>query len=244
MAQPLIGITSFADRARQPAPYISLKESYVRAIEAAGGVPVILPVADAVQARAIIPRLDGILFSGGGDIAPWYFGQEPLPGLGSYDTHRDEWEIELCNAAWDAKLPMLGICRGCQLMNVARGGTLIQDIERTKPDALQHNPAVPHDELCHDIAIEKESALAKLFGTGRLRVNSFHHQAVERAACDFAVTARSSDGIVEAMEAKDGRFALALQFHPEGLFMRYPDFLAPFEALTRAAAARLSSLQS
>lgn len=241
MAQPLIGITSFEDRGRQPAPYISLKESYARAIEAAGGIPVILPLANAAQARAIIPRLDGILFSGGGDIAPWFFGQEPLPGLGGYDTRRDEWEIELCNAAWDAKLPMLGICRGCQLMNVARGGTLIQDIERAKPTALQHNPAVPHDELCHEISIEKESALARIFGAERLRVNSFHHQAVEKPAGEFAVIAQSSDGIVEAMEAKDGRFALALQFHPEGLFIRYPDFLAPFQALTRAAAAKLIS---
>lgn len=238
MTAPLIGITSFEDRSRQPAPYVSLKNSYVRAVEAAGGIPVVLPVADKRQARLLIPRLDGILFSGGNDVAPWLFGQEPLPGIGSWDTLRDEWEIELCNQAWDARLPMLGICRGCQLMNVARGGTLIQDIARSNPKAMLHNPAIPHDELCHHIEIEKGSMLSTLFGPGALLVNSLHHQAVEKPAEDFRVTARSQDGIVEAMEAKDRRFALALQFHPEGLFLRYPAFLAPFNALVDAASRR------
>jgi putative glutamine amidotransferase len=239
MKEPLIGITSFEDRARQPAPYVSLKDSYVRAIERAGGIPVVLPVADRMQARLLIPRLDGILFSGGNDVAPWFYGREPLPGLGTWDTQRDEWEIELCNRAWDAGLPMLGICRGCQLMNVARGGTLIQDIERSNAEALLHNPAIPHDELCHHIEIEKDSLLSALFAPGALLVNSLHHQAVEEPAEDFKVTARSQDGIIEALEAKDGRFALALQFHPEGLFLRYPAFLAPFRALVDAASLRV-----
>ncbi|MEN6490484.1 MAG: gamma-glutamyl-gamma-aminobutyrate hydrolase family protein [Rectinema sp.] len=235
MTKPLIGITSFEDRSRQPAPYISLKDSYVRAIGAAGGIPVVLPVTNKEQAHLLIPRLDGIIFSGGNDVAPWFFGEEPLPGLGSWDTWRDEWEIELCNRAWDAKLPMLGICRGCQLMNVARGGTVIQDIERSDSKALLHNPAIPHDELCHHIVIEKGSSLFALFATEKLLVNSLHHQAIEEPAQDFKVTARSPDGIIEALEAKDGRFALALQFHPEGLFVRYPAFLAPFKALVEAA---------
>jgi len=235
MTKPLIGITSFEDRSRQPAPYVSLKNSYVRAIEESGGVPVVLPVTDKQQARLLVSYLDGIVFSGGNDVAPWFFGKEPLPGLGSWDTWRDEWEIELCNQAWEAKLPMLGICRGCQLMNVARGGTLIQDIGHSNPDALLHNPTIPHDELCHHIAIEKGSSLFELFAAEELLVNSLHHQAIEEPAKDFKVTARSRDGIIEALEATDRRFALALQFHPEGLFVRYPAFLAPFKALVAAA---------
>jgi putative glutamine amidotransferase len=235
MTKPLVGITSFEDRSRQPAPYVSLKDSYVHAIEAAGGIPVVLPVTDKTQAQLLIPRLDGIIFSGGNDVAPWFFGEEPLPGLGSWDTWRDEWEIELCNRAWDVKLPMLGICRGCQLMNVARGGTLIQDIGHSDPTALLHNPSIPHDELCHHIAIEPGSVLFALFATDELLVNSLHHQAIGKPAEDFKVTAHSQDGIIEALEAKDGRFALGMQFHPEGLFVRYPAFLAPFKALVEAA---------
>lgn len=239
MATPLIGITSAEDHSRQPAPYVVLKNSYVRAVEAAGGIPVVLPVADKQQARLLIPRLDGIIFSGGNDVAPWLFGREPLPGIGSWDTRRDEWEIELCNRAWDARLPMLGICRGCQLINVARAGTLMQDIARSNSEAILHNPAIPHDELCHHIHIEKGSVLSTLFAPGALLVNSLHHQAVEEPAADFKVTARSQDGIIEALEAKDGRFVLALQFHPEGLFLRYPAFLAPFKALVDAASHRV-----
>jgi len=123
-------------------------------------------------------------------------------------------------------------------MNVARGGTLIQDIARSNPKAMLHNPAIPNDALCHHIEIEKGSMLSTLFGPGALLVNSLHHQAVEKPAEDFRVTARSQDGIVEAREAKDRRFALALQFHPEGLFLRYPAFLAPFNALVDAASRR------
>ena len=235
MIAPLIGITSYSDRSRLPAPYVSVKDSYVQAIEAAGGIPVVLPITDKSGVRALIPHLNGILFSGGIDVAPWLYGEEPLPGIGSWDIARDEWEIELCNRAWSAKLPMLGICRGCQLMNVARGGTLIQDIQHTVPKALLHSSSVPHDEFCHHIEIDKKSVLFTLFSTEKLLVNSFHHQAIAEPAEDFKVTARSQDGIIEGLEAKDGRFAMALQFHPEGLFARYPSFLAPFTAFVKAA---------
>jgi len=105
MAKPIIGITSFLERSKRPMPYIALKESYVRAIEAAGGIAMVLPVIEGRYATDVIAVLDGIVFSGGGDVAPWFFGQEPVPGLGSYDSAYDSWEIELCNAAWDAGLP-------------------------------------------------------------------------------------------------------------------------------------------
>ncbi|HPB07839.1 MAG TPA: gamma-glutamyl-gamma-aminobutyrate hydrolase family protein [Rectinema sp.] len=236
MKKPIIGITSFIDRSRQSVPYFSLKESYVKAIEMAGGIPVILSATSPDVVNALIPTLDGLVFSGGGDIAPWLFGQEPLVGLGSFDTVRDEWEIELCNRAWEARIPMLGICRGCQLMNVARGGSLLQDIERSNPEALLHNPQIAHDELHHHIIIERDSILFELFETESLLVNSFHHQAVDKVASDFKITARGTDGIIEALEPIDsGRFALALQFHPEGLFLRYGAFLKPFSALIAAS---------
>ncbi len=186
---------------------------------------------------SILERIDGVIFSGGIDIAPWFYGQEPQIGMGSYETDRDQWEIELCNRAWEAHIPMLGICRGCQLMNVARGGTLIQDIAHSVPNALLHNPSIPHDELSHRIDIEGGSTLAALFGTTTLHVNSLHHQAVDTPAPDFRIVARSRDTVIEALEPKDHDiFALALQFHPEGLFERYPIFLEPFKALVRAAA--------
>jgi len=122
-------------------------------------------------------------------------------------------------------------------MNIARGGTVLQDIEKTIPQALLHHPQVEPDELAHHISIEKESLLYRLFGSEALLVNSFHHQAVDKVAYDFKVTARSSDGVIEALEpVAPDRFALAVQFHPEGLYMRYPKFLAPFSALVQAAA--------
>lgn len=236
MKKPLIGITSFLDHSKR-VPYCSLKESYVRAIEAAGGIPIILPVADPSHAGEILQKIDGLLFSGGGDIAPWLFGQEPVPGLGTYDTRLDEWEISLCQIAWKTSKPMMGICRGCQVMNVALGGTLLQDIPQKVglSDIVLHNPAVPPYELCHSISITKGSYLSTLFSSEKPRVNSFHHQAVDTVAESLVVSARSQDGIIEALEAKDARFALALQFHPEGLWERYPEFLAPFSALVRAA---------
>ncbi len=234
MIRPIIGITSALDRTK-PLVYCSLKESYVEAISAAGGVPVILPAVDPSLVDSIVDRIDGILFSGGGDIAPWLFGQEPMPGLGSWDTQRDTFELALSRAAWERRLPMLGICRGCQVMNVALGGSLIQDIGSSVQGALLHDaPVLPH-ELAHEIEIEEGSVLARLFMASLLRVNSFHHQAVDQPAPLLTVTARSSDGVIEALEARDGRFALALQFHPEGLFDRFPAFLAPFRALVEAA---------
>jgi len=123
----------------------------------AGGTPLILAVTSSAVMKALTSILDGLVFSGGGDIAPWLFDQEPILGLGSFDTLRDEWEIELCNQAWKARIPMLGICRGCQLMNVARGGSLLQDIKRSNPAALLHNPQIAYDELFHHIAIEKKA---------------------------------------------------------------------------------------
>ncbi len=236
MQRPVIGITSYLDHTRQPAPYISLKVSYARAVELAGGTPIVLPANSVASIPTLLPILDGIIFSGGIDIAPWFYGQEPQIGIGAYETDRDQWEIELCNRAWEAHVPMLGICRGCQLMNVARGGTLIQDIARSVPNALLHNPSIPHNELSHHIEIEDDSALASIFKTKILHVNSLHHQAVDVSAPDFKVVARSGDEVIEALEPIDpGRFALALQFHPEGLFERYPDFLEPFKALVNAA---------
>jgi len=233
MTRPLIGITSYLDKTR-PLAYCALKESYVEAVKTAGGIPVILPVVDPEMAGALLERIDGLLFSGGGDIAPWLFGQEPAPGIGAWDTRRDAFELALCREAWERHIPMLGICRGCQVMNVALGGSLIQDIGRTVADALLHDSAVPPEELAHEIELADGSRAERLFGTRRLRVNSFHHQAVDRPAPVLEITGRSADGVVEALEAKDGRFAVALQFHPEGLFLRYPEFLAPFAALVRA----------
>lgn len=237
MSHPLIGITGYIDRSR-PVPYVALKRSYLAAIEKAGGIPVVLGPSATLRPSDILDRLDGVLFSGGGDLAPWYYGEEPRQGLGSYDLERDAWELALFCAAWDRKMPMLGICRGCQLMNAGLGGSLYQDIGREVPESLQHDPQVPPHELGHSIRIARMSLMERLFGAGSLRVNSFHHQAVHTLGQGLVATAWAPDGIIEAFEPEDGRFALGVQFHPEGLFELYPVFLAPFAALVEAAADR------
>lgn len=168
-------------------------------------------------------------------MASWRFGQEPVRQLKRADSLRDECELILFELARKKLMPVLGICRGHQLINVALGGTLHQDLYRAFPDSLGHSPEdLAVDELHHHIEIlDPECHLARVFGTGSILVNSFHHQAVDRIAGGLVATARSSDGIIEALEWRSpGEEApwhvSAVQFHPECLAARHPEFLALF----------------
>ena len=228
---PLIGITCSID---EQADRLQLNAAYLEAVEAAGGIPVLL-AGGRETALAVVDRLDGILFTGGVDLDPSYFGEAPLQGLGEVSPRRDSFEVELCRAAYDRGLPVLGICRGCQLMTIVRGGDVYQDLPSQKPDAMQHVQQAPRGHRSHSVAVVSGSRLAAAAGCESLRVNSFHHQAVRRLAEGCQVAATAPDGVVEAFEDPRHPFWLGVQWHPEALWRHEPAAAAVFRALVDAA---------
>lgn len=230
---PVIGITC----AQEPdTGRAYLNRPYYAAVEKAGGLPVLLPpLRPGDGVRAVVDLLDGLLLSGGGDLDPVYFGEEPRPGTGEVAPERDAFEIELTRMALQANLPVLGICRGIQVLNVAAGGSIWQDIGESGPTFLKHMQDAPRWHPTHTIDVEPGSRLAGILGTERVRVNSLHHQAVREPARGFKVVARAGDGIIEALEGTGPVFVLGVQFHPEWLWERQPVFLNLFAALVEAA---------
>ncbi len=192
--------------------------AYVRALEAAGLVPVILPPLDAAHAERALDAVSGLVLTGGEDVAPHRYGETPHEALGTVNEERDAWELALVANAQDRRLPTLAICRGIQVLNVALGGTLIQDIPSQCSAALPHAPRDGRRARVHDVLVESGSRLAEVVGAATLTVNSSHHQSVGRAADGLRITARAPDGIVEGAEW-DGNdwWALGVQWHPEEL---------------------------
>lgn len=224
--KPIIGIScsmglgiSSMTQEHMPQEQHRLGDSYVKAILQAGGIPVILPSCEEASVmEAMVDRLDGILLSGGGDVDPASFGQRATAHLGSVSLRRDRAEFALARYVVEkTEKPMLGICRGIQVMNVALGGTL--HIDLCDAGKLCHSLTMyPRDAHSHQVDVEEGSRLAQILGVGVQNVNSFHHQAVDRLAEGFRVSARSlPDGVVEAMEIPGDRFILGVQWHPEAL---------------------------
>ena len=241
MPPPVIGITCQFDpdagnRAADPMNGTHrLPDAYPYAVRRGGGVPMLLPTtthADTI--RAYIGAIDGLVLSGGGDIAPQFMDVEPHPGLRVVDPIRDQFEIALTRDAMAAELPMLAICKGIQVLNIATGGTVIQDIDPARPNAVQHAQRAPGWHGTHTIDIEAGSLLARLTGVSELRSNSFHHQANGDVGAGLVVSARAKDGIVEAVEGVDARFLLGVQFHPELMVDASPPMAALFRGLVDA----------
>jgi putative glutamine amidotransferase len=233
-----IGVTTFTER-KPRALYASVQEHYCYSVSAGGGLPLLLPsIRDASDYGAYLDRIDGLLFTGGLDVSPLRYGEAVSPKVSELSSERDEWEIGLCLAAYERGMPILGICRGHQLVNVALGGSLIQDIPSEMPQASSHSSEMMPEEVSHYVDIvEPGSRLRSIFGKDRILTNSFHHQAVKELASGLAATARTADGVNEGYESKDaGRFLVGVQFHPECLTRRYPEFVALFAALVAAAA--------
>ncbi|HEV2073334.1 MAG TPA: gamma-glutamyl-gamma-aminobutyrate hydrolase family protein [Thermomicrobiales bacterium] len=217
----------------------ALGDTYTRAIIAAGGVPVILPLHTGAIDETL-DAVDGIVFSGGGDIDPGYWNEEKHPAADGFDDERDAFELQAIPKVVERDIPMLGICRGIQTVNVALGGTLIQDIPDQLPGAQQHRQhreGKMRDARSHTITItEGDNLLYRIHGDTKMQTNSFHHQAVKDPAEELEVVAITPDGVVEAMWHPRMTFGLAVQWHPEMLAEEYPDQAAIFEALVRAAA--------
>lgn len=229
---PVIGITANFDAENHRT---TLSTDYSRAVERAGGIPLIIPILDEPdRVEAILDHIHGLILTGGVDLDPSYFGENPHPKLGRVSPERDRLEIPLAQAALSRKLPLLGICRGIQLLNVAAGGALYQDINSQAKDPLKHYQEAPRWFPSHEVKLDLATRTGKIHGVKTLRVNSFHHQAVSRVAPGFIVTAWAPDGIIEGIERPDDPFTIGVQWHPEGMWEKDARFLALFTALVEA----------
>ncbi len=238
MSSPLIGITTYRQTHEEGFPLFSLPEAYVQAISQAGGLPVLIPLGlQENLVKHLLLHLDGILFSGGGDVAPDRFGAEPHPEVNFVDHDRDRVEIQLVRDVIEKGLPFLGICRGIQVVNVALGGTLYTHLPDQLNNALCHSHinSNPRDYLAHEVFIEPGSSLGEILEESRIMVNSMHHQGIACLAKDLKPTVHASDGLVEGVELKDYSFGLAVQWHPEWL-TAHTQMRALFQSFVKAAA--------
>jgi putative glutamine amidotransferase len=243
--RPLIGVTTSELRSSSagtlrrhgdpPHAEMALGMTYLRAIDAVGGMPVVLPPLG--DAAALLDRLDGICLSGGPDLDPNAYGAvERHAELGPTEPGLDAFELALARAADARGIPILGICRGAQALNVARGGTLHQHIPA-------HRQTEPATATTHTVHVESGTLLSQLVGTRPLRVNSFHHQAVDALGRGLRAVAHAADGTIEAVEAGGARFVLGVQWHAEGLTAQ-PRHRALFEALVVAASCAVPALRA
>ncbi|SHG39170.1 putative glutamine amidotransferase [Thermosyntropha lipolytica DSM 11003] len=217
--RPIIGITG---NFLEDENLIGVRKYYLDAVFNAGGLGIILPpVADEVVVNNYINICHGFIFSGGGDLNPFYWGEEALPAVRRINPLRDRFEMMLAVRLLGGNKPVLGICRGCQVLNVAAGGSLIQDISTS----LSHEQNAPCYYPFHDIFIEKGSILHRILGAEKIRVNSFHHQAVDKPGANIKITARAADGIAEALESQDHPFVIGVQWHPECMEDKYSFYL-------------------
>lgn len=218
--QPLIGITGGLIRKRSGAPVCQVGQAYIHSIQRACGIPMMIPVGmDVHSIDSLLPRLDGVLFTGGADIDPQRFNAQMHPRVYGVSQARDTLEFTLIEKALSGNKPMLAICRGIQVLNVACGGELYLDILDQKPNALKHDwfPGHPRDKLAHTVNLAPGSLVNEIFGVDEIRVNSLHHQGVSGIGKDLNATAFAPDGLVESLEFNGNTFALGVQWHPESL---------------------------
>lgn len=238
MSSPLIGITVNHVTRKNKDVEDWLLSAYPAAVMTAGGLPVMVPNEFPLDKIALlIKKLDGLILTGGGDIETSRFNGVESDKVGGVSRERDELELQLVRQALQADLPLLGICRGLQVLNVALGGTLFTDIPAQFPTTPQHNyPSKlrPRDFIAHQVTVLPGSLLSMILKLTQLDVNSRHHQAVKDVAEDFVISARAADGLIEALEIPGKRFVLGVQWHPENL-QHSMEHLALFEALIQSA---------
>lgn len=228
--KPVIGITR-----------CSKLPDYVASVEASGGRARVLEVSD--SPRKVLAEVQGVLLTGGGDIDPVFYGEDRHPTIEDAEPGRDEFELDLARRAVDADLPVLAICRGAQILNVACGGSLVQDIPSAVTSDLRHTITTAKNEIAHDVQITPGSRLESALGAAvtpahTCRVNSRHHQSVARVGRGLNAVATAPDGVVEAIEAPAADFCIGVQWHPEN-FVDGGEFKPLFDAFVERASARL-----
>jgi putative glutamine amidotransferase len=204
-------------RSEPAARELALGLTYPDALRRAGAVPVVIPPMDHAAIEPLLDGLLGLCLSGGPDLVPAVYGAAPHPALGPTEPELDRFEIALVRAAEARDLPVLAICRGLQVLNVARGGTLVQDLPTERPSAVEHRQAESASTPTHDVTLEPGSLAAACLGLTELRVNSFHHQAVDRLGSGLRAVGWAADGVIEALEATDRTFTVAVQWHAESM---------------------------
>lgn len=212
-------------------------QHYTVALAEAGIAAFLIPLyEDETLLRALYERLDGLFLAGGSDLDPKLYGESPHPQLGEIDQVRDHGEMELIRWAFEDHLPVLAVCRGVQVLNVAAGGTLFQDINAQVPNSLDHDYGqyhAPRDHIVHEVAVLPDTRLRRAMGVGQAPVNSLHHQAIRDVAPGFRVNARATDGVIEGIESRNGQFVVGVQWHPEALVKQDP-MLGIFEGFAEA----------
>ncbi len=229
MTQPTIGVTR-----------CSKVEDYVASVEQAGARARVLEVSE--SPRKVLGEIDGVLLTGGGDVDPVLYGEARHDSIDDAEPGRDEFEIDLARRAMEADMPLLAICRGAQVLNVAAGGSLVQDIPSSVATTLTHTIKEPKNALAHDVKVAPGSRLEQALGSvvdgsHACRVNSRHHQSVARLGADLVTSATAPDGIIEAIEHAGADFCLGVQWHPEN-FWRTGEFRPLFDAFVAAARER------
>lgn len=237
MSSPLIGITTSRIYNRYGFSQIAVTEAYVKAVSRTGATPLLIPLGLPDEAYPdILEHVDGILFTGGGDVQPERYGSQPHPLVSEMDPDRDRVEISLLQDSLQSQKPFLGICRGLQLINVAMGGSLYEDLQVQYPQAQRHQffPEKPRSYAAHSVQIKTQSRLAEILGTAQAEVNSLHHQGIRHLAAGLLASAYAPDGLIEAFELPDYPFGLAVQWHPEWM-EEGGSMQALFQAFSQAA---------
>jgi putative glutamine amidotransferase len=235
--KPLIGILGEIDNSFKA----KINYPYVRAIEASGGIPVLLPYMECDETvEALVALCDGFLFTGGADVDPAHYGEERTPACGESQPNRDALELRVFKSAFKTQKPILGICRGTQLINVALGGTLYRDLPSERPGDVAHKQTEPKNDFSHSVNLLADTPLHRLVGVERMRANSFHHQAIKKLGVGLAVMATADDGVIEAVYLEGEHYLRAYQWHPERLCeedapskLLFDDFIAACRAQKR-----------
>lgn len=214
--KPLVGLSPLYDDEKRG---LWMRPGYLDVLYACGAIPLVLPFdSDAVDVDQMLSICSGLILTGGVDINPRLYGEEPMPECGDIQGIRDDLEYRLLDRALQRDMPVLGICRGSQLLNVFLGGTLFQDLPTQKSDSINHAMEPPFESLCHKVVLEPQQPLHRLLQEDVIPVNSIHHQAVKDVAPDLVPLARSLDGVIEGTWLPNRRFVWGIQWHPEWIW--------------------------